>query len=149
MDKLYVSLFYGAITTLFVCMQIQANAQGESSSAVLNIEKFANEEKRAFINLTDRVQNGLDSYRGSVASDNFDVNYYRCEWEIDPSVRFIKGSVTSYFTLTSATDKIVFDLSDTLNIDSIIYHGNTIGYQRLSNDGLQLQFPALMANGHP
>ena len=46
----------------------------------------------------------------SGASNNFDVKYYRCEWEVDPAVRFIKGKVTVYFTLTSAANSISLDL---------------------------------------
>jgi len=35
----------------------------------------------------------------TMASNNFDVKYYRCEWEVDPAVRYIKGKVTVYYVL--------------------------------------------------
>ena len=35
----------------------------------------------------------------SQASSNFQVTYYRCVWDIDPAVRYIKGSVTSHFII--------------------------------------------------
>ena len=123
---------------------MRATAQYANPASLLNIEKFAEEEKQAFKNLSGRVQQGMGSYRGSVASDNFDVSFYRCEWEIDPTIRFIKGKVTSYFTIVSATDNITYDLSEVLTVDSITYHGNKISYQKIPSDGLQLQFPAAL-----
>ena len=36
----------------------------------------------------------------TAASANFDVKYYRCEWEVDPAVRYIKGKVTLYYVTT-------------------------------------------------
>ena len=53
------------------------------------------------------------------ASENFDVKYYRCEWEMDPAVRFIKGKVTVYFTITSSANSISFDLMSPLITDSV------------------------------
>lgn len=46
----------------------------------------------------------------TMASGNFDVKYYRCEWEVDPAVRYIKGKVTVYYTITSSTANISLDL---------------------------------------
>ena len=39
----------------------------------------------------------------TAASNNFDVKYYRCEWEVDPAIRYIKGKITVYFVVTAAT----------------------------------------------
>src|SRR5204863_576641 len=55
----------------------------------------------------------------TLASNNFDVKYYRCEWEVDPAVRYIKGKVTVYFIVTSATNSISFDLMSPLATDSV------------------------------
>ncbi len=113
-----------------------------------SFEKIIDAEKKSFSNFVqnDRIK-GEQNYTGSVASDNFHVNFYRCEWEIDPNVRFIKGKVTSYFTIVSSTDKIIYDLSDTLTVDSITWHGNQITFQKISNDGLQLTFPLILNTG--
>src|SRR6478736_8209466 len=55
----------------------------------------------------------------SLSSNNFDIHHYRCEWQVDPNVRYIKGIITSAFSITSATNTITFDCSDQLNIDSV------------------------------
>jgi aminopeptidase N len=83
----------------------------------------------------------------SVSSNNFDINYYRCEWTIDPAIRFIAGTVTSYFTITNTTNNIVFDLNKTLTVDSVLYHGNKIGFLQNNNNSLQVNLP-LTLNGN-
>lgn len=83
----------------------------------------------------------------SVSSPNFDVSYYRCAWNLDPAVRFISGSVSSYFTITSATASITFDLSNSLSVDSVLYHGAKITFQQSATDALQLTFPTTLVTG--
>ncbi len=107
------------------------------------VEKIAETEQSFFRN---PPPGGFTNTRVA-SSPNFDVHYYRCEWAIDPGVRFIKGTVTSYFTITAPADAIVYDLSDTLQVDSITWHGDKILFTRLADDGLQLHFPATLSAG--
>ena len=51
---------------------------------------------------------------GTAASNNFDVKYYRCEWEVNPAIRYISGKVTIYFTVTASTGNIQLDLMNPL-----------------------------------
>lgn len=83
----------------------------------------------------------------SQASANFDVNYYRCEWNIDPAIRFISGNVSSHFTISQSTNSITFDLSDTLQVDSIQYHNQLVSFQRKPGDALEIQFPLTLNTG--
>ena len=62
----------------------------------------------------------------TAASFNFNIYQYRCEWTIDPATRYISGAVTAFFTLTSNSNQIVFDLVDNLTVDSIYYHDKPI-----------------------
>src|SRR5687768_938126 len=59
----------------------------------------------------------------TLASNNFDVNHYRCEWQLDPAVKYISGKVTARFTITASTTTISFDLNKKLIADSVLYHG--------------------------
>ncbi len=67
------------------------------------------------------------------ASDNFDIKYYRCKWTVDPSLRYISGSVTSYFIITNATDNISFDLIDDLTVDSINQRNSMLSFTHANN----------------
>ncbi|MER3498559.1 MAG: peptidase M1 [Chitinophagaceae bacterium] len=78
----------------------------------------------------------------SVSSNNFDVTYYRCDWTVNPSVRFISGSVTSYFTISITTNNIVYDLAFNLTVDSVVYHGARISFLQSANNSLQINFPS-------
>jgi aminopeptidase N len=75
----------------------------------------------------------------TAASNNFDVKYYRCEWQVDPAVRFIKGKVTIYFTITSATNSISLDMMNPLIADSIKQKNSSLNFQHINN-ALQINF---------
>jgi aminopeptidase N len=82
---------------------------------------------------------------GSLASGNFNVHHYRCDWQVDPAVRYINGKITSTFTIISSTNSISFDCSSQLTIDSVVYHGASITFQRDVPEGLTIQFPTTLA----
>lgn len=80
------------------------------------------------------------------ASNNFDVKYYRCEWKVDPAVRFIAGKVTVYFIITSSTNSISFDMMPSLMADSVKQRNTQINYQHINNV-LQLNFTTTFSAG--
>ncbi len=87
------------------------------------------------------------SENSSLASSNFQVIYYRCIWEVDPAIRYIKGNVTSHFITNANTNSISVDLSFQLPVDSVIYHGSKISFSALSSDVLQIFFPVTINAG--
>ncbi|MEP6467973.1 MAG: M1 family aminopeptidase [Parafilimonas sp.] len=76
----------------------------------------------------------------SLASNNFTVTYYRCNWNIDPAFRYISGSVTSYFKTTSLTNKIIYDFTSQLTVDSVLYHNQRTSFLQQSNTTLTITF---------
>ena len=82
----------------------------------------------------------------SMASGNFDVKYYRCEWEVDPAIRYIKGKVTVYYIITSATDNISLDLMSPLVCDSVKQH-NLLLTKAQANNTLSINFPITVSTG--
>ena len=80
------------------------------------------------------------------ASTNFDIKYYRCEWETDPAVRYIKGKITSYFVFTSAADFISFDLMDVLRVDSVKANNSLLSYTQ-QNNSLKINFKTVKNMG--
>ena len=89
----------------------------------------------------------LSAEMKSVASNNYDVQHYRCEWKLDPGVRYIAGRITVRFTMAQAGNTITLDMANQLVADSIVYHGSKITSTRPGNDGLIVQFPASIAAG--
>ena len=110
----------------------EAQISAPGSSRHVDVSQM---EKQAHQRVRDISGNlSIDSF--TVASDNIDVNHYRCEWQVDPAVKLITGIVTTSFTVKANSDKIIFDLVTPMGIDSIIYHGNSIQFQRVLKDGL-------------
>jgi hypothetical protein len=82
----------------------------------------------------------------TAASANFDVKYYRCEWEVDPAVRYIKGKVTLYFVTTAATNSITLDLMNDLIAGSVRQRDVLLSKSQ-SNNTLTISFPATINAG--
>ncbi len=82
----------------------------------------------------------------SMASGDFDVKYYRCEWEVDPAIRYIKGKVTVYYTIVSATSTISLDLLSPLVADSVKQRDGLLAKSQ-ANNTLTINFPASVDAG--
>jgi len=82
----------------------------------------------------------------TLASDNFDVKYYRCEWEVDPAARYIKGKVTIYFVVSVPSSSITLDLMSTLVTDSVKQRNGQLSFTQPTN-GLQINFPSTINAG--
>lgn len=71
---------------------------------------------------------------------SWNLVYQRMELTVNPSVRYISGSVTSYFkTLTDNLSSLSFDLSDSLVVDSVIFHHEKIDFTH-ENDKINIPF---------
>ncbi|WP_300688086.1 M1 family aminopeptidase [Chryseobacterium sp.] len=74
---------------------------------------------------------------------NYDLQYQRMDVTLDPAVYNISGSVTSHFKPTQNMGSIYFDLSNTLTVSQVKYHGSNItSFQQLSTKELKIDFPA-------
>ena len=104
------------------------------------INDIAQMEQQAHQRLVNR-----DNLTG--ASNNFHVSHYRCEWEVDPAVRYIAGKVTLFFRMTATGNSISLDLMNSgLTTDSVKHLGNTVTFLH-SHDVLEVDFSASIAVG--
>ena len=124
---------------VFTLLQLVSVSYAQLLPGKFSTEKIAQFEKQAYVNakLTQST---------SAASTNFDVKYYRCEWEVDPAIRFIKGKVTSYFVITTQTSSIVYDLMNTLKVDSVKSGESSLSYSQ-TNNTLIINFSAGQSTG--
>jgi aminopeptidase N len=134
--KIRISIMVKALSLLFAFLILGSGIKAQSSGQFPEV--IVLHEKERF-----RAMNLLDAQ--SVASADFDVHFYRCEWELDPAVRYIRGMVSPHFTITAATASITFDLSKALMVDSVLYHGAKVLFQQLTTDALQVNFPNTLA----
>ncbi len=85
--------------------------------------------------------------KSTAASTNFDVKYYRCERKTNPAVRYINGKVTSYFIITSAANSVIYDLSDSLHVDSVKERDQILSFSQKIDNSVQINFNEIKPAG--
>lgn len=124
---------------IFILIQLVSVSYAQQFQGKFSTEKVAQFEKQAYL--------GKQLAKSSTsASNNFDVKYYRCEWEVNPTIRFIKGKVTSYFVITAPSSSITYDLMNTLTVDSVKGPNGNISYSQ-TNNTLIINFAGSKAQG--
>jgi aminopeptidase N len=77
----------------------------------------------------------------------YDVKYYRCEWQLDPAVNYIKGAITTHFTPeTEGFNEIKFDIVSALKVDSVFYHKNKVNFTQNTTNQLVITLPTISKN---
>lgn len=93
-------------------------------------------------------QNMMRSDESKSVGHDFDVFYNRMEWELNPQDLYIKGNVTTYFeVLENNFQTVELQLSDTLTIDSVLYQGTSIPFDRPGNFVLNITLPSTLSIG--
>ena len=130
---------------LFIlCMLFGTAVSAQTTPEIFNpAGEIALFEKRAHQQISTTGSNNIIT---NALANNYDVKYYRCEWEVNPSVRFIKGKVTVYFLITTATNNIQLDLMSPLIVDSVKQR-NTLLAKQHSNNIITINFPASLNAG--
>ncbi len=72
---------------------------------------------------TSPLESVLKLGKKSGIKQDFDISYHRLELNINPAVRQMSGTVTTYFTPSAGLDSIGFDFASNMTVDSIVYHG--------------------------
>lgn len=125
------------ILAFIILITIRVSAQTPAAS---DIGKIASAE--AF-----HVQNVFKAAEYAAApSNNFDVKYYRCEWTVDPAIRYIRGKVTVYYVTRATANSISFDLTDSLTADSVMQRDVALETAHTGNI-LTISFPVAVAGG--
>lgn len=130
-----------ALFMVFISLVSSVKAQ---QNALENVKAIALQEQRRHERLNGSNTNGPASLTG--ASGNYDVKYYRCEWEVDPAIRFITGKVTVYYSISAATNFISFDLMSQLTVDSVKQRNTLLSKSHAANI-LQVNFSSTVNAG--
>ncbi|MEP6674605.1 MAG: M1 family aminopeptidase [Ferruginibacter sp.] len=133
--RLYFTILF------FTLIKVQAQMPELSCKQVKDIAMM---ERMAHQRLGGNGTGGAETITS--ASNNFDVKYYRCEWEVDPAIRYIKGKVTVYYVITSSTTFIALDMLSPLSADSVTQRSAILAKQ-FSNNTLSINFPTTVNAG--
>jgi aminopeptidase N len=81
-------------------------------------------------------------------TDRYDLKYHRLEWDVNPVANFISGTVTSYLKpVGMPLDTIYFNLSNSLTVDYVYYHGSPATFAHLPGEMLRITLPAAIPLG--
>jgi len=139
----FISMPFLRLTACFFSLFLGFQSLHAQINQRFTMEQISEQEKNFHSSMTGANFSGLSQ---SLASANFSILHYRCEWAIDPAIRYIQGKLTCNFTITTATNTISFDLSDNLIVDSILYHNTPLIFTRPGNHVLSITFPSTINN---
>lgn len=127
MKKVYLLMLISLLSQQFYGQKQEANTD---KKGLLEKEKKSFTHKMAMGNVNPNTL-------------NYDLQYQRMDVSLDPAVKNISGSVTSHFKPTQNMGSVYFDLSNTLTVSQVKYHGaNITSFQQLSTKEIKIDFPA-------
>ena len=114
--------------------------------AIIFVQNYAqkNEEaerKSMISNELMRYSKMID-YNVNPNTLNYDLRYQRLELQLDPAQQYVSGTVTSHFIPNQNMASIYFDLSNTLTVSEVKYHGSNLPFTQLSTKEVKIDFPA-------
>lgn len=79
---------------------------------------------------------------------SYDITYHRFNYYVDPSVRYLRGSVTTYFkVIDNGFQQISFKLTTSLSVDSVIFHDQVMDFQHTSSKQLAISLGEILHAG--
>ncbi len=116
---------------IFTFLMLMAlSTSGQVTDPSKQVYEIALAEQRAHQRLGGA---GTGTILTPASSNNYDVKYYRCEWEVDPAIRYISGKITIYFIITVATNNVQLDLMNPLVADSVKQRNVLLTKQHINN----------------
>ena len=102
----------GAIALIVLLHCLMAGAQND-------LEEIIAGEKKAFMHLHKAAR---------TAASDANITYTRLELQADPAVKYIAGKITTIFIPDNAMSSMEFDLTDSLQVDSVVYHHTALAF---------------------
>jgi len=104
------------------------NIQGE-------FDELVQAEKRAAAKKM-RMQINPNTY-------NYDVVYHRLDLTVDPAEQYISGEVTTKYIAKENLSTVVFELSNDLEVSSVVQRGTSLSFTRSANNEVIINLPVV------
>ncbi|WP_456441122.1 M1 family aminopeptidase [Psychroserpens sp.] len=86
-------------------------------------------------------------HRANLNTGNYDLKYHRLELDLDPSVAFLSGDITTYFEAKDNMSDITFDLSSNMIVSQVEQRGTSLTFTQNSDDELVVTLPVIQNVG--
>lgn len=107
----------------------------------------AQTELDAIVAAEQKAHRALSESRSGGATNNYNVIYHRLELNANPNYKYLSGKVTSWFIPDEAISEMEFDLTDSMTVDSILYHHIPVAFSRPGNDIIRVNFQVPLPAG--
>ena len=89
------------------------------------------------------------SQKINLNTTNYDLKYHKLDLNLNPEEAFISGVITSHFLALEDLNQITFDLSDNMEVESVIHlDSNTnLGFSQNSDDEVIIDLQSTQAQG--
>ena len=104
-------------------------------SVLINAQDYL-KDFDAIVASESRSASQLLNFRANINTGNYDVQYHKLEFTVDPTTPFIDGIVTTHFVAKENMTEVIFDLTDNMIVSQIIQNGNTLTFAQNANDEL-------------
>lgn len=84
------------------------------------------------------------NFTANLNTGNYDIQYHRLDFDVDPAVHFITGTVTTTFIAKDDMESITFDLTDELTVSSVTMGGSALTFTQNTSDELVITFPTVI-----
>ena len=129
MEKRIVSFIHSLLLPLFI-------------SGIVSFISFSQNIISSQNQLIENEKKGFKSKKileKSLVNNNYNLVYQSCNWNIDPAIKYISGFVSSYFIPNDINfNRIEFDFSHVLTIDSILFHSTKLNFTVSNSDLLSI-----------
>lgn len=86
-------------------------------------------------------------HRANLNTGNYDLKYHRLELDLDPSVAFISGDITTYFEAKENMGDITFDLASNMVVSQVEQRGTILSFTQNPDDELIVTLPVIQNMG--
>ena len=112
-----------------------------------NVEEHICKEPDHIILQESERAKRLLGFKSSEETENYDVKYHRLEWSVDPAVKYIEGTVTTYLVAGEDIEELYFDLNANMNVNEVIHRGESLSYGFEGDDLLQISLNTPLTQG--
>ena len=111
---------------------------------------FAQNKNQAFTNLVKAEKKSaakITNLAVNPNTQNYDITYHKLEFTVNPTVKFISGTVTTTFTALSDMSTITFDFANELTASAVKENGVSLAFTENSNNELIINLPGTQTKG--
>jgi aminopeptidase N len=87
------------------------------------------------------------SFISNPNTQNYDINYHKLEFTVDPSVNYISGIVTTTFTALTDLTTVTFDLTNQLQVSSVTKEGLPLSFIQNNTNELVITLANTLNSG--